>query len=183
VQQEILNFWFNEATPDQWFTKDLNFDNQIKVKFLKAVSLAIADKLDDWAHDPRSCLALIILLDQFPRNLFRNDKLSFKNDPKALKFCKHAINNAFIDQLADEERLFALLPLIHSEDIKDHSIANQVLEKYLIKLPSFERIKKAWNDHTAVIERFGHYPHRNEILGRKSSEEEIAFLKEPNSSW
>ena len=183
VQQEILNFWFKESTSEQWFTKDSNFDRQIKVKFLKIVELAIIGKLDDWANDPYSCLALIITLDQFPRNLFRNNKLSFENDPKALKFCKHAIENAFIEQLAGEERLFALLPLIHSEDIKDHDLANKVLEKYLLELPSFERTKKAWNDHTAVIKRFGHYPHRNKILRRKSSEEEIAFLKEPNSSW
>ena len=183
MQQEILNFWFNEATSEQWFTKDLNFDNQIKVKFLKAVSLAIAGKLDDWANDPRSCLALIILLDQFPRNLFRNDKLAFKNDPKALKFCKHAIKNSFIDELINEERLFALLPLIHSENIEDHNIANLLLEKYLTNLTGFERTKKAWSDHTRVIERFGHYPHRNEILGRKSTEEELSFLKGPNSSW
>ena len=183
MQHEILNFWFKESTPEQWFTKDPEFDNQIKVRFSHTVEQAITDKLNDWTKDPHSCLALIILLDQFPRNLFRNDKLAFKNDPKALKFCKHAIKNSFIDELINEERLFALLPLIHSEDIEDHNIANLLLEKYLTNLTGFERTKKAWNDHTSVIERFGHYPHRNEILGRKSTEEEISFLKEPNSSW
>ena len=183
MHQKILNFWFKESTSEQWFTKDSNFDRQIKVKFLKIVELAIIGKLDDWANDPYSCLALIITLDQFPRNLFRNNKLSFENDPKALKFCKHAINNNYIETLINEERLFALLPLIHSENISDHNIANQVLEKYLSNLQSFERTKKAWNDHTAVIKRFGHYPHRNTVLGRESSEKEIAFLKEPNSSW
>ncbi len=180
---EILKFWFEESTPEQWFTKDPGFDNQIKVKFLRTVEKAISGELDDWANSPYSCLALIILLDQFPRNLFRNDKLAFKNDPKALKFCKHAIQNSFIGQLINEERLFALLPLIHSENIEDHEMANLVLEKYLINLTGFEKTKKAWNDHTRVIKRFGHYPHRNAILGRESTEEEISFLKEPNSSW
>lgn len=183
MHQKILEFWFNEASSEQWFTKDLNFDAKIRVRFKKSLELAIAGKLDDWANNPYSCLALIILLDQFPRNLFRNDELAFKNDPKALKFCKHAIQNSFIDQLVNEERLFALLPLIHSENIEDHEIANLVLEKYLINLTGYEKIKKAWNDHTRVIKRFGHYPHRNAILGRESTEEEISFLKEPNSSW
>ena len=183
MHKRILNFWFKESTPEQWFIKDPNFDEKIRSEFLKTFELATLGKLDDWANEPRTCLALIIVLDQFSRNLFRNDKRSFKHDQKALKFCKHAIDNNYIETLINEERLFTLLPLIHSENIDDHNIANQVLKKYLSNLQSFERTKKAWNDHTAVIKRFGHYPHRNRVLGRESSKKEIAFLKEPNSSW
>ena len=183
MENRVLDFWFNKSTPEQWFTKDSHFDESIRLQFSDTLDHAVNGKLDKWMDGARSCLALIIVLDQFPRNLFRNSKRSFEQDTRALSICKHAIKNNYINQLVDEERLFALLPLIHSENIKDHNIAEEVLEKYLITLSSFERTKKAWNDHTAVIKRFGQYPHRNSILGRLSSEDEITFLKGPNSSW
>ena len=151
MHKRVLNFWFKESTPEQWFIKDPNFDEKIRNKFLKTFESAALGKLDDWSKEAHTCLALIIVLDQFPRNLFRNDNRSFKYDPKALKFCKYAIDNNYIETLINEERLFALLPLIHSENINDHIIANQVLDKYLSNLQSFERTKKSWNDHTAVI--------------------------------
>ena len=183
MKNRVLDFWFNKSTPEQWFIKDSNFDESIRLQFSDTLNRAINGELDKWMGGARSCLALTIVLDQFPRNLFRNSKRAFEQDSKALLLCKHAIENNYINQLVNEERLFALLPLIHSENIKDHNIAEEVLEKYLVTLPSLERTKKAWNDHTAVIKRFGQYPHRNSVLGRPSSEEEISFLKGPNSSW
>tara|TARA_B110000196_G_scaffold217904_1_gene187168 strand:+ start:327 stop:878 length:552 start_codon:yes stop_codon:yes gene_type:complete len=183
MENRVLDFWFNKSTPEQWFIKDPNFDESIRLQFSDTLDRAINGEFDKMMDSARSCLALIIVLDQFPRNLFRNNKRAFEQDPKALSICKHAIKSNHINQLVDEERLFALLPLIHSENIKDHNTAEEVLEKYLVTLSSFERTKKAWNDHTAVINRFGQYPHRNFVLGRPSSQEEITFLKGPNSSW
>jgi len=183
VENRILDFWFNKSTSEQWFIKDSNFDESIRLQFSDTLERAINGEFDEWMRSARSCLALIIVLDQFPRNLFRNNKRAFEQDPKALSLCKHAIENNYINQLVDEERLFTLLPLIHSENIEDHNIAGEVLEKYLVTLSSFERTKKAWNHHTAVIKRFRQYPHRNSVLGRLSSEEEVIFLKGPNSSW
>jgi uncharacterized protein (DUF924 family) len=183
VENRVLNFWFNKSTPEQWFIKNSDFDESIRLQFADTLDHAMNGDFDTWMDSARSCLALIIVLDQFPRNLFRNNKRAFEQDPKALSICKHALESNHINQLVDEERLFALLPLIHSENIEDHYIAEQVLEKYLVTLTSFERTKKAWNDHTAVIKRFGQYPHRNSVLGRLSSEEEVIFLKGPNSSW
>ena len=183
MENRVLDFWFNKSTPEQWFSKDLGFDESIRLQFSDTLDCAINGDFDMWMDSARSCLALIIVLDQFPRNLFRNNKRAFEQDPKALSICKHALESNHINQLVDEERLFALLPLIHSENIKDHNTAEEVLEKYLVTLSSFERTKKAWNDHTAVIKRFGQYPHRNSVLGRPSSEEEVTFLNGPNSSW
>ena len=183
MENSVLDFWFKKSTPEQWFIKDPDFDESIRLQFSDTLKRAMNGEFDKMMNTARSCLALIIVLDQFPRNLFRNSKRAFEQDPRALSLCKYAIKNNYINQLVDEERLFALLPLIHSENIKDHIIAEEVLEKYLVTLSSFERTKKAWNDHTAVIKRFGQYPHRNSILGRLSSEDEITFLKGPNSSW
>jgi len=183
MENRVLDFWFNKSTPEQWFIKDPDFDESIRLQFSDTLDRAINGEFDKMMDSARSCLALIIVLDQFPRNLFRNNKRAFEQDPKALLICKHAIESNHINQLVGEERLFALLPLIHSENIKDHNTAEEVLEKYLVTLSSFERTKKAWNDHTAVIKRFGQYPHRNSVLGRPSSQEEVTFLKGPNSSW
>ncbi len=183
MENSVLDFWFKKSTPEQWFIKDPDFDESIRLQFSDTLKRAMNGEFDKMMNTARSCLALIIVLDQFPRNLFRNNKRAFEQDSKALSICKHAIESNYINQLLDEERLFALLPLIHSENINDHNIAEEVLKKYLVTLSSFERTKKAWNDHTAVIKRFGRYPHRNSVLGRPSSEEEVTFLKGPNSSW
>ena len=179
----IINFWFTETSAEQKFKKDLKFDQVIKDRFLNDYELAIQNKLDDWQETDRGCLALIILLDQFSRNLFRESSKAFEKDEKARSVLLKIIENNFLDKMNESERLFALLPLIHSENILDHEKAYELMEKYLKNHSDLEKIKKFWVDHTIAIKKFGRYPHRNKILNRVSSDDEIESLKSPNSSW
>jgi uncharacterized protein (DUF924 family) len=180
---KILNFWFVETSAEQKFKKDLQFDQIIKDKFLNDYELASQNKLDDWQGTDRGCLALIILLDQFSRNLFRESGKAFEQDEKARSILIKIIANNFLDAMNENEILFALLPLIHSENISDHEKAYELMDKYLKKHSEIEKIKKFWLDHTAAIKRFDRYPHRNKVLNRVSSDDEIEFLNSPNSSW
>ena len=179
----ILNFWFIETSAEQKFKKDLKFDQIVKDRFLNDYEFASQNKLDEWQNTDKGCLALIILLDQFSRNLFRESKKAYEQDEKARSVLIKIIKNNFLDKMNESERLFALLPLIHSENILDHEKAYVLMNKYLKNHPELEKIKKFWVDYTAAIKRFGRYPHRNKILNRKSSDAEIEFLKSPNSSW
>ncbi|MDA1237824.1 MAG: DUF924 domain-containing protein [Proteobacteria bacterium] len=183
MHKEVLRFWFSECTPEQWFKKDLAFDNIIKSRFLETYENAILGRFHFWSKAPHSLLALIIILDQFPRNLFRNDKLSFAHDRKALELSKIIQGKQFIAKLSDDEKLFALLPIIHSEDINDHELTPKILKEHLSTHPRFEQIRTSWSNHTKAIKRFGRYPHRNATLGRKNTPEETVFLKGPNSAW
>ena len=179
----ILNFWFVETSAEQKFKKDSKFDQVIKDRFLNDYKLASQNKLNDWQETDRGCLALIILLDQFSRNLFRESGKAFENDEKARFILLKIIENNFLDKMNESERLFALLPLIHSENILDHEKAYELMEKYLKNHSDLEKIKKFWVDHTKAIKKFGSYPHRNKVLNRVSSDDEIEFLNTPNSSW
>lgn len=181
--KNILDFWFIETSAEQKFKKDFKFDQVIKDRFLNDYELASQNKLDDWQETDRGCLALIILLDQFSRNLFRENDKAFEQDEKARSVLVKIIKNNFLDKMNESERLFALLPLIHSENILDHEKAYKLMEKYLQNHTELEKIKKFWQDHTKAIKKFGRYPHRNKILNRVSSKDEIEFLKSPNSSW
>jgi uncharacterized protein (DUF924 family) len=179
----ILDFWFIETSAEQKFQKNLNFDKVIKDKFLNDYEMASQKKLDDWQNSGKGCLALIILLDQFSRNLFRESGKAFEQDEKARSVLFKIIENIFLEKMNDNERLFALLPLIHSENILDHDKAYELMDKYLKNHSELEKIKKFWIDHTTAIKKFGRYPHRNEVLNRVSSDDEIEFLNSPNSSW
>ena len=179
----ILNFWFVETSDEKKFKKDLKFDQVIKDRFLNDYELASQNKLDDWQETDRGCLALIILLDQFSRNLFRENGKAFEQDEKARSVLLKIIENKFLDKMNESERLFALLPLIHSENILDHEKAYKLMERYLKNHSDLEKIKKFWQDHTVAIKKFGRYPHRNKVLNRVSSDDEVEFLESPNSSW
>jgi uncharacterized protein (DUF924 family) len=181
--KKILDFWFLETSAEQKFKKDLKFDQVIKDRFLNDYNLASQNKLDEWQKIDRGCLALIILLDQFSRNLFRESAKAFAQDEKARSVLLKIVANNFLDKMNENERLFALLPLIHSENILDHEKAYELMDRYLQKHSELKKIKKFWVDHTTAIKRFGRYPHRNKVLDRVSSKDEIKFLKSPNSSW
>jgi len=181
--KKILDFWFIETSDEKKFKKDLKLDQVIKDRFLKDYELAIQNKLDDWQDTARGSLALIILLDQFSRNLFRGSGKAFEQDEKSKSVLLKIIANDFLDEMNESERLFALLPLIHSENILDHGKAYELMEKYLKNHPEIEKIKKFWLNHTTAIKKFGRYPHRNKMLNRMCSDDEIQFLNSPNSSW
>ncbi len=181
--QEILDFWFKETPSEKRFKKDDAFDQTIRDRFLNDYELASQNEYDDWQDQPMSALALVILFDQFSRNMFRDDKKAFVQDQKTRLIVNDAVYSGYLEAMNVNQRLFMLLPLIHSEEISDHEMAYYLLNKYLREHEGYNEIKKFWQDHTKAIRQFHRYPHRNEILGRESTEEELEFLKGPNSSW
>ena len=181
--KEILDFWFKETSSEKRFKKNESFDQLIREKFLKDYELASANEYDDWQDSPLGCLALVILFDQFSRNMFRDDKKAFEQDHKARLIVNDSVYAGFLEEMDESQRFFMLLPLIHSEEIIDHEMAYYLLDKYLKDHSGLVDIKKFWQDHTKAIRKFHRYPHRNKILGRESTKTEIEFLNEPNSSW
>ena len=181
--KEILDFWFKDTPPEKRFKKDENFDQLIREKFLGDYELASINECDDWQDSPLGCLALVVLFDQFSRNMFRNNKKAFEQDHKTRLIVNDSVYAGFLEDMDENQRFFMLLPLIHSEEITDHEMAYYLLDKYLKKHSDFIKIKKFWKDHTRVIKKFHRYPHRNKVLERESTKEEIEFLNRPNSSW
>lgn len=195
----ILGFWFgrlienelpSEEYRKQWWTKDHENDKRIKDHFGDDLDLAIRGKLDDWKKTPLGTLALILLLDQFTRNIYRDAEEAFSQDQKAVEACVNGIKKGFDFELHPVQRVFYYMPLMHSEDMvmQEKSIelfsnlANQVKNpEPIAKMVSgsFEYAMK----HYEIVKRFGRYPHRNIILGRESTSEEIEFLSGPGSSF
>ncbi len=179
----ILEFCFIKTELEQWFKKNEEFDKELKNKFYKDYKKAINNEYDEWQDDPKSCVALVILLDQLSRNLFRNSPKAYEQDYNCRLIVNEAIDRGYLEELNKDMIHFLLLPLIHSEDLSDHIFGHKLIDSYLKDFKKFEKIKKAWNDHTYAIKKFGRYPHRNKTLGRSSSNDEMNFLKTPNSSW
>ena len=174
----VLAFWFQDSEPGQWYKKDAAFDENIRDKFETTVTAALASRLDGWADSAEGCLALILLLDQFTRNIYRDSPRAFSGDDMAVALSLRCIER---DYLAHEEaawRQFMLMPMMHSEDLA-------IQER---SLPLFARLTNPRTHefavkHRDIIARFGRFPHRNAILGRPSSDEEVAFLTQPGSSF
>ena len=181
LTEKILNFWFGESNlklelkPRRiWFKSSSEFDQQIHENFIHSYEDAAAGRLDDMKKNQKSCLALIIILDQFSRNLFRESPKAFAADPKAREVTYYAITQGFDKNISHVAKLFFYLPLEHSENIDDQK---QSLK--LINAINGKRINKAATEHYNVIRRFGRFPHRNAVLGRKSTPEELIYLTKP----
>ena len=174
----ILNFWFKECTPKMWFKKNKEFDNLIKNRFQKILEFCLENKINNYHFTKEDYLSWIIVLDQFSRNIYRNQTKSFAGDKKALKLSKIAIKKSFLKSNEDNYNSFFLMPYMHSEKLSDHQFSLPFFKKYTNKktYDSAERHKK-------VIETFSRFPHRNEILGRKSTKSELEFLKLPGSKF
>jgi|UniRef100_UPI00404B79A8 uncharacterized protein (DUF924 family) len=181
--QAILDFWLKETPTEKRFKKDELLDTSIKTKFLKDFELASTNEYDDWQDTPLGSLALVILFDQFSRNMFRDNPKAFSQDHKARLIVNDCVYAGFLDELDQTQKFFMILPLIHSEEITDHDMGYYLLNKYLKDHPDLVSIKKSWKDHTLAIKKFHRYPHRNKVLDRQSTPEEVEFLNQPNSSW
>ncbi len=193
----ILDFWFGPLPREdfypmdraaKWFVKNPAFDAEIKEKFEDGVFLAGRGSFDGWAAFPRGRLALLILLDQFPRNIYRNTPKSFSFDEKALGLALRGIEMEHNKALPWACRPFCYLPLQHSEDAEIQKRSIAVHEQFAKDTPaSFQlvaqEVLRFAKLHAEIVLRFGRFPHRNEILGRKSTPEEIEFLKQPGSSF
>lgn len=178
MYKEIIDFWFEELEPKQWWQKDEDFDLMISARFGELHAHAKAGELFDWRDTAAGSLAEVIVLDQFSRNIYRDKAESFASDPMALALAQFAISKGFDIQLPDIQRVFLYMPFMHSESQLIHIEAVKLFESVGIQNNlDFE------HKHKAVIDRFGRYPHRNQILGRRSTDEELAFLKQPNSGF
>ena len=166
---DVLAFW-REAGPSRWFRKDTAFDEQFRTRFIHAHEAALRGELDDWAQDADGALALLILLDQFPRNCFRGTPQMFESDTKALAIARKAVDAGFDMQVDEALRNFFYLPFMHSEQLADQDLAVELTRKL-----GDEPLRYAIL-HRDIIERFGRFPHRNAALGRSTTPEEQRFL-------
>ena len=185
---EILDFWFGRKDEegygkfrDAWFQKDEAFDEKVRERFLEDYERAAWGEYDGWRKEPESCLALVILLDQFPRNLFRGDSRTYVEDEKALETARRAVEETLDRKLPGFQRMFIYMPFMHSEDVEDQR-RSVALFRELAEEDGPDVTEYA-ERHRDIVERFGRFPHRNEILGRETTPEEAVFLEQPGSSF
>lgn len=178
MYQRVLQFWFEEIKPAQWWEKDPKFDQLISEQFSHLHHQANRCELYAWRQTPKGRLAEILVLDQFSRNMYRDTPQAFASDPLALALCQEAIAQRADKKLTSTECSFLYLPMMHSESARIHEMALPLFkQRATLSSVDFEY------QHKAIIDQFGRYPHRNDILGRVSTAEEVAFLKQPNSGF
>ena len=184
---EVLDFWFGppevrgKARP-AWFRKDEKFDAEIRRRFVALHAAAALGEREGWRDEPRSMLALVVVLDQFSRNLYRGDARAFAQDAHALACAREALARGDDTKLLPVERQFLYMPFEHSEELADQDRAVELMHG----LKAFEETRGLieWAErHRVIVHRFGRFPHRNAVLGRASTGEEAGFLKEPGSSF
>lgn len=184
VAEKILTFWFGTtdvsadiSKRDEWFKSTEEFDRALIENFKDVQADAAAGKLDHLAETPAECLALIIALDQFTRNMFRNSPKAFDADPKARDIARLAMGRGYHESYSEWPKVFCYLPFEHSEELADH----EFIEPYYMALEGeeFAHSKQMTLDHSEAIRRFGRYPHRNEVLGRENTPEEEEYMKDP----
>jgi len=177
--EDVLDFWFAEGMAARWFKADEAFDQEVRQLLLPLHEQAAEGRLDHWQESAPGALALVILLDQVPRNMFRGEPRAFATDAQALAVTKRALAKGFDQELRQVERVFLYLPLEHCEDLADQELC--------VQLTSALDENPEWGDyarrHRDVIARFGRFPHRNAVLGRETTPEEAVFLQEPGSSF
>jgi len=175
---EIINFWFNEIEPEFWFKKNEDFDQLLRDRFSTIHYSAARGELYSWRRQPEGRLAEIIVLDQFSRNMFRNSALAFANDTVALVLSQAAVEAGDDQRIESTQRAFLYMPYMHSESPLIHEAAVKLFSQ-----PGLERNLEFEMKHKAIVDRFGRYPHRNAVLGRESTKEELAFLQQSGSSF
>ena len=170
LPNDVLTFW-RQAGPERWFTRNARFDDAIRLKFEPVHHAAARGQYDDWAYTAEGALALLILLDQFPRNLYRGAGHAFATDGKARAVARAAVTRGFHREVEPPLAQFFVLPFEHSEDLADQdeglAVAAELGDAEVLKWVKI---------HRDIIERFGRFPHRNPMLGRKTTPEEQAFL-------
>lgn len=176
--QRVWQFWFETLEPSQWFQKSDSLDRDIAQQFGELHRQASACELSAWRDTPRGRLAEILVLDQFSRNIYRDSPQAFAQDALALALAQEAVRQGADQFLPPQERAFLYMPYMHSESRKIHGEAIKLFDQ-----PGLEHNLKFEIRHRDIIEQFGRYPHRNEVLGRDTTTEEQAFLQQPGSSF
>ena len=186
----VLDFWFGAPGSSEfgsarkvWFVKDAAFDATIRERFGHLVERALRGELEEWAAEPRTALAQILLLDQFTRNAFRGSARAFAGDARALAAASRMVGERQDEALPPFMRGFVYLPFEHAEGLAMQDEAIRLFTKLVSEAPEHADMLDYAHRHRAVIERFGRFPHRNEILGRQSTAEEIAFIQRPGSGF
>jgi uncharacterized protein (DUF924 family) len=186
--ESVLHFWFaaepgseESVLQSRWFFPTPEFDSLCATRFLASYEDAAHGRLDDWKNEPRSCLALVLLFDQFPRNMFRGTARAFATDARARELTRHAVVSSFDRELSPIMQMFLYLPLEHSENLDDQSESVRLNSALVAENPGnpvYTEVMEHAVQHREVIRRFGRFPGRNEALGRQSTQEEIDFLKD-----
>jgi len=174
--KEILDFWYSARIIPQWFAASPELDREIQQKYETIWEQAQSGELNDWRNNPLGCLALVIILDQFPLNMFRGQAKGFKSERLAVEVAWHAVKNNYDKNIEREKLSFLYMPFMHSE-----YLAEQDLSVKLYKESSLGANIKFAEHHRNIIRQFGRFPHRNAILGRESTEEELMYLASGNS--
>lgn len=174
TEEDVLSFWFVDHGPDDWFKKSEDFDTEIKARFEGLYQLARSGQLNHWSHTPRGVVALVIILDQFSRNMYRGSARAFESDTMALVYARRAIRFG-LDQmgLSDEMRQFLYMPFEHSEEME-----SQIEGVRLMGTLENPDLKEWALRHMQVINEFGRFPHRNSALGRESTHDEVQWLQD-----
>jgi uncharacterized protein (DUF924 family) len=175
---DVLQFWFDELTPEDWWRKNPALDRRIAARFGATLAAAARCELFAWRATARDRLAEVIVLDQFSRNIHRDTAAAFANDALGLALAQEAVARGCDRELPPAERAFLYLPWMHSESALIHEEALR-----LFAAPGLEKNLDFERRHKAIIDRFGRYPHRNAVLGRASTADELEFLKQPGSSF
>jgi len=178
TKNDVLDFWFKELEPKEWYSKNHKLDQKITDFFLETHKAATKGELFSWRTDVEGRLAEILVLDQFSRNMFRDSPKAFEFDGLALALAQEASLKPELHNLGSEKKSFVYMPFMHSESFLVHEEALRLFSQ-----PGLENSLEFELKHKKIIERFGRYPHRNKTLGRESTAEEIEFLKEPGSSF
>ena len=178
MYHEVLSFWFDEIDRKSWWSADPDFDELIRSRFGDTLRRAARSELSDWRGEPEGRLAEIIVLDQFSRNIHRGSPIAFAQDPMSLTLAQWAISARAHLTLTSTRRNFLLMPWMHSESPTVHETAEGLFLEHASKRTLDVELR-----HKAIIARFGRYPHRNAILGRESTAEEIEYLKQPGSRF
>ena len=182
---DVAAFWFGEPpgpSRPEWFRKDAAFDAQIRSRFGELLEAASRRELEAWRATPGTMIALIVVLDQFSRNLFRGDPRAFAQDAYARECANEALARGDEARLLPVQRQFLYLPLEHSEDLGDQERCVELMRS-LEGFPETKGLTEWAEKHRVIIARFGRFPHRNAALGRESTPEEIEFLKQPGSAF
>ena len=176
--EEVLKFWFDDLSPDDWFESNEAVDSHIRERFQELHEALLEQVPETWRSSARGCLAAVIVLDQFPRNMYRGTSRAFAADSAALSLAKEALARGFDRELSIDERKFLYMPFEHSENPAEQERSMELFGTLESEL-DLDYARR----HKEIIDRFGRFPHRNEALGRISSPEEIEFIKESGSSF
>jgi uncharacterized protein (DUF924 family) len=172
MPQEILDFWFSNEVRKLWFDSTPEFDALLRARYLAVWEQAGRGELDHWLPRAAGCLALVIILDQFPLNMFRGQALAYSTEARSRDVAQTALQRNFDRALEVEQRAFLYMPFMHSEELADQRRALELFDQ-----PGLEGNLRFARHHHDIVEKFGRFPHRNEVLGRDSSAAEIAYLK------